>query len=704
MHPEMRRRRSQEFEAPSLPLPVQPFERATCLAHIGRGLAGLFGKSPFCRNDEELAAWLVEYGEYHRAPMPFDGDIKVDRIVLDKVRTREAGEAILARAARSRARTSPLQRRLDWIGDTLALAPADRAVLSFAVRVALYPALHEFAALVVRHGLSGQEINQTAVKAVLDLGDKAARRCLSSGSPLRALGLLDDAGGCDVTVSQAVLRLVGEDTVDPERLRNVLLGTAEPSPLGWTDFDALGGERDLALSLVKTAFRAAGGSRPGGANILFYGAPGTGKTEFAKVLAREAKGRPVLVGEADERGGEPSRNERLAYLALSSRLASAAGRTMLIVDEADDIFTGVDEGNAAARTGSKVFMNRVVEGSTVPTVWITNQPERLGGAVMRRMDLAIRFRSPDRRQRRRVAERIAARERLDLSGPELDRLSIIESAPALVEAGLRVAARIGGDAATAERATLSLARATGTAQPVPQAPRPFGFDVALAHADTDLAELAERVAGAGSRAVSFLLSGPPGTGKSAYAAHLAERMGVEVVERRASDLMSMYVGGTEKAIAEAFEDARETGRMLLIDEADSMLRAREGAHRSWEVSQVNEMLTWMERHPLPFAMTTNAPDALDPAALRRFVFKIGFRPMRRDQIAAAFERAFGQPASADVLALDLLTPGDIAVVARRAELLDETEIRTIASWIVDECERKPGGGRGRLGFAPYGAS
>lgn len=56
------------------------------------------------------------------------------------------------------------------------------------------------------------------------------------------------------------------------------------------------------------------------------------------------------------------------------------------------------------------------------------------------------------------------------------------------------------------------------------------------------------------------------------------------------------------------------------------------AHHGWEVSQVNEMLTWMERHPLPFACTASLMHRLDPASLRRFTVKAALdflRPRRR---------------------------------------------------------------------------
>jgi hypothetical protein len=137
------------------------------------------------------------------------------------------------------------------------------------------------------------------------------------------------------------------------------------------------------------------------------------------------------------------------------------------------------------------------------------------------------------------------------------------------------------------------------------------------------------------------LSGPPGTGKSQFARYLAARLGMEVMQQRASDLLSMWVGESEKQIATAFQTARARRAMLVIDEADSLLSDRREAVRSWEVTQVNEMLTWMESHPLPFVCTTNLMDRLDQASLRRFTLKLRFASLSPVQTKLAFERFFG---------------------------------------------------------------
>ena len=79
---------------------------------------------------------------------------------------------------------------------------------------------------------------------------------------------------------------------------------------------------------------------------------------------------------------------------------------------------------------------------------------------------------------------------------------------------------------------------------------------------------------------------------------------------------------TEQNIAAAFREASEDGLLLVFDEADSFLHSRARARLSWEVSTVNEMLTAMEHHPLPFICTTNLMEQFDEAAFRRFTFKI----------------------------------------------------------------------------------
>lgn len=169
--------------------------------------------------------------------------------------------------------------------------------------------------------------------------------------------------------------------------------------------------------------------------------------------------------------------------------------------------------------------------------------------------------------------------------------------------------------------------------------------------------------------INILLYGVSGTGKSAFATYLARRLGLPVVKKRCSDLLSPYVGEAEINIARAFNEARDKEALLIFDEADSFLQDRTGAAHSWEISLVNEMLTQMETHDFPFVCTTNLIDRIDKAALRRFTFKVRYDCLTDEQRSLCFEHFF-KIKGADLNHLPSLTPGDFAVVKEKAMFFD----------------------------------
>ena len=612
-------------------------------------------------------------------------------------------------SATKRTQSDRIARRLRCLANATGLSRTDHLILELLLRYRTQPIIESMVDDVF--GLNGRHLNPLNLKGpalpmLLGVSANTIHRRFRIDAPLVRSGLVSIDSDGDLDIVNRLHRLAtmpGDTSLD---VHHLLLGSASASELEWSDFDHVAADRDHIERLVQGALD----SGVPGVNVLLHGPPGTGKTQFCKVLAERLGVNLFSVGESDEDGGEPARGERLQELRLAQRLLARNRRSLLLFDEMEDLLSDsladlaffgrpFRSGPRFRDGGSKVFMHRLLEQAPAPTLWTMNDAREVSPAILRRMMFALELRPPTPRVRARIWARQLDRQGIE-AGPE-DALALareFEATPG-VAAGATAAARLGGgDIAAVRRGVRSLSRVLSCERP-PQG-TPARFDPGLINADTDPAALAERLAGLCERRFSLCLQGPPGTGKSAFVRYLAERLGLEVVQKRASDLMSMWVGETEQRIAAAFAEARDTGAFLVFDEADSLLADRRFAHRSWEVSQVNEMLTWMESHPLPFACTTNFGEHLDPATLRRFVFKVTLDYLSPAQAEDAFRGYFALTPPAEIAALTALTPGDFAVVHRKAGILDRlSEPEILAAMLRDECDAKPDRPRA-IGFRP----
>ncbi|WP_051521166.1 AAA family ATPase [Rubellimicrobium mesophilum] len=607
-----------------------------------------------------------------------------------------------------RSRPDDVARNLDLLADWLGLDPIERDCLVVIARAERGEPLGRlFEALTDSAGMRGEE----ALAAMTGRPLAAIRQALASRGRLIDSGLVlsEEQGrrhgwGKGYGLSQRLRVRLDERIENVEDLLGRLFDTPPAPETLWSDFDHVAETRDQIARLL----RGAVAERAQGVNILLYGEPGTGKTELCKALSAELGLRLLAVGEADDDGDSPSASERLSSLRLGQRFVGGAKDALILFDEMDDLLPHALAGLWGQRSAtSRVYLHRILETTPVPTLWTANDVERVDPAVMRRMTLAAEIRRPSPAVRAAVWSRLALREGVALTPEEARRLAQRhETPPAIIASALRGARLSGGSLQDLDRIAAAGARAMNggrTLPPIAVAPAALRDD--LVSADVDVAELVRRLSEPGAaRRVSFLFTGAPGTGKSAFARRLADAMGLEVIQRRASDLISPYVGMTERLIARAFAAARESQAFLVFDEADSFLASREGARHTWEVSQVNEMLTWMEDHPLPFACTTNLADRLDPASLRRFTFKVGFRPLEPAQSRAAFLHFFGVPAPVGLAALDLLTPGDYVAAHRRASLMGLTDPERIVAELAREQAAKPGAGSEPVGFCLRGPS
>ena len=260
--------------------------------------------------------------------------------------------------------------------------------------------------------------------------------------------------------------------------------------------------------------------------------------------------------------------------------------------------------------------------------------------------------------------------------------------------------------ALTERALQHSAKLLGQPIPASAVNQLPGYDLAYLNTSVATAPLITSLKARPSG--TFCLYGAPGTGKTAFARHVADHIGKPLIVKRVSDLLRKYVGESEQNIAQMFQQAQEEDAVLVLDEADSLLADRRGARQSWEVTQVNELLTQMEDFLGIFICTTNLLDRLDPASLRRFAFKIRFDCLNRDQRRQLFDTELARLAPGAGLAtasiitrldrLDKLTPGDFAAVARQWALwATQPSAEALVTALEEECNVKGGGGRA-IGF------
>lgn len=419
-----------------------------------------------------------------------------------------------------------------------------------------------------------------------------------------------------------------------------------------------------------------------GANFLLWGQAGVGKTQICRLLADTVGaaligirplGKDINQNKPDYDNEISSSGLRLQYHRLIQNMVSHDEKNILVVEEAEDIFM---QGISNRGLGKETLHN-VLETNTVPTIWITNHVDELPTSCIRRFSFVKHIHVPDNR----VMENLISKSSKGIRLSKTFKTMLAAKqhvTPAHITNSTFVCKTLGFVGKEAEATMQDMIDETLSAcgfdehkaQYKPQLPFSTEF-LNINGGNQAIDQIAKAVNKNGD--IRVLLFGASGTGKTAVVNHLAEQANKELITVRCSDVLDKYVGGSEKNIARLFREAEEKEAILFFDEIDSLLQDRGGMTQSFEVQQVNELLTQIECFNHPFFAATNFSSRLDRAMARRFDFKLHFEYLTSPQVLKLYNRVLGKSVLPDKIreqlsTLKLLTPSEFAILTRREKI------------------------------------
>ncbi len=456
-----------------------------------------------------------------------------------------------------------------------------------------------------------------------------------------------------------------------ERARNVPKVT-------WEDIGDLEEAKERIREIVELPmkhpelFKHLGIEPPKG--ILLYGPPGTGKTLLAKALANEIGAYFISINGPEIMSkfyGESEQRLREIF-----KEAEENAPSIIFIDEIDAIAPKREEvtGEVEKRVVAQLLtlMDGLKERDKVIVIGATNRPDALDPALRRpgRFDREIEIRPPDKRARIEILKvhtrnmplcsEEDAQKGICSEDDMVDLEKIADMTHGYTGADLAALAKEAAMAALRrfmkekkidlETETIptsilkqlkvtmkdfleamKLVRPTLIREVYVEVPTVRWTDIGgLKDVKQELREavewplkypkIFEEMGIRPPRGV--LLFGPPGTGKTLLAKAAATESGANFIAVRGPEILSKWVGESEKAIRKIFERARQVApAIVFFDEIDSIAPARGLRHDSGVTDRiVNQLLTELDGiQPLQNVVViaaTNRPDILDPALLR----------------------------------------------------------------------------------------
>jgi transitional endoplasmic reticulum ATPase len=590
--------------------------------------------------------------------------------------------------------------------------PASRIVVALAENTLRINADPEYFAQLVKKNLIGSPVKRGDVIVIP----------LYFGGSLRFIV---------TSVQPSAVVYVTDDTTVEVRLQPTKGVLGEGVPLvTWEDIGDLEEVKQKIREIVELPlkhpelFERLGIEPPKG--ILLYGPPGTGKTLLAKALANEIGAYFITINGPEIMSKFYGESEERLRRIFDEAQANAPA--IIFIDEIDSIAPKREEvvGEVEKRVVSQLLtlMDGLKERGKVIVIGATNRPEALDPALRRpgRFDREIEIPPPDKRARREIFA-VHTRNMPLAEDVDLDKIADIthgytgaDIAALVKEAAMNAMRRFIQQenidlnqpipAEKLEKVRVSMEdflAAMKSIQPslmrevIVEIPEVRWSDIGgLDDVKQELREsiewpmkyphVFEKMGVEPPKGI--LLFGPPGTGKTLLAKAVATESGANFIAIRGPEVLSKWVGESEKAIRQIFRRARMVApAVIFFDEIDSIAGIR-GSDPSGVIDRiVNQLLTELDGiQPLRRVVViaaTNRPDLLDPALLRpgRFDKLIYVPPpdlKARIEIFKVHTRKL--PLAEDVNLEELArrtdgyTGADIAAVCKEAAMLALREV------------------------------
>lgn len=525
---------------------------------------------------------------------------------------------------------------------------------------------------------------RNSMSDILGITQKDLAFMLRSDQKLKSYGFVDSDGDYDSSLNECI------ETQSIEPYFSDLLKTFDCNDAYAMDsFSVKEESLEICTDLLK-------GNNP--VSILFYGKPGSGKTELAKALCKET-GKKAYIFK-----NEAETDERMNILGrLVCLLSMERQDSIIIVDEADSLIKTLDFSFfGPVPSKNKGTINKMLENNKDKVIYIINHQHQIDESTRRRFTFSIKFEAMPAMQLHAIAKSKITPMKL----PEETKLQILDMFDKYHLTGQSVdniVKTIEGmdcedDEVLLRKVNIVMKenslllngkakmRETVKAEYDPSVLNASMNPLHIVEMVQNAAKFAEKNKGTES-GIRMLFYGLSGTGKTELARFIAEKLGKPILLKRASDIFGMFVGQNEKNIRDAFAEAEASDSILLFDEADSFFTDRNQAQRSWERSTVNEFLTQMEEFSGILICTTNLRNIMDPAMQRRFHMLVEFKPMKFEGIKKMMEKYFpayhlSNKEIEELEDSESVTPGDFGSLAGRIRFMNQDNVNS--EYILEE--------------------